>query len=118
MLTEAITGPQIDCAITRTTEAGHAHHPRKLHRFADVFRRRSPAGGRAIAPRSRTRSCASATATAHQIFLEPEGLDDPTVYPNGISTSLPDEVQLRISCATIPGLEKVADAAAGLCDRI
>ena len=41
----------------------------------------------------------------HQIFLEPEGLDDPTVYPNGISTSLPEEVQLAL-VATIPGLER------------
>ena len=48
-----------------------------------------------------------ADRTRHQIFLEPEGLDDPTVYPNGISTSLPAEVQARL-LATIPGLERAA----------
>ena len=53
----------------------------------------------------------------HQIFLEPEGLDDDTVYPNGISTSLPEDVQLDL-LKTIPGLEKARDAAAGLCHRI
>ena len=53
----------------------------------------------------------------HQIFLEPEGLDDDTVYPNGISTSLPEEVQAAF-CATIPGLETARDHAARLCDRI
>ena len=62
---------------------------------------RSPDAGRAIAPPSRTRSCDSPTATVHQIFLEPEGLDDPTIYPNGISTSLPADVQ-RGSCTPFP----------------
>ena len=66
---------------------------------------RSRAAARAIAHRSRTRSFASAIARGHQIFLEPEGLDDPTIYPNGISTSLPEEVQ-RALVATIPGLER------------
>ena len=65
---------------------------------------RSRAWARAIARRSRTRSSGSPSATRHQIFLEPEGLDDDTVYPNGISTSLPEEVQLAL-LATIPGLE-------------
>ncbi len=58
---------------------------------------RSRAPARAIARRSRTRSCASASATAIQIFLEPEGLDDGTVYPNGISTSLPERSSWRSS---------------------
>ena len=53
----------------------------------------------------------------HQIFLEPEGLDDTTVYPNGISTSLPEDVQSR-SSASIPGLGARPHRAAGLCDRI
>ena len=53
----------------------------------------------------------------HQIFLEPEGLDDISVYPNGVSTSLPEDVQAQIY-ASIPGLEECSDAAAGLCDRI
>ena len=66
---------------------------------------RSKAPARAIAPRSRTRSSASRRREGHQIFLEPEGLDDDTVYPNGISTSLPEDVQ-RALVATIPGLER------------
>ena len=53
----------------------------------------------------------------HQIFLEPEGLDDDTVYPNGISTSLPEDVQ-RALLATIPGLEQARMIAAGLRHRI
>ena len=53
----------------------------------------------------------------HQIFLEPEGLDDDTVYPNGISTSLPEDVQAEF-IATIPGLENARHPAAGLCHRI
>ncbi len=53
----------------------------------------------------------------HQIFLEPEGLDDDTVYPNGISTSLPEEVQ-RAVVASIPGLEKANDRSARICHRI
>ena len=67
---------------------------------------RSAGEGRAIARRSRTRSCASPRSNAHQIFLEPEGLDDDTVYPNGISTSLPEDVQERF-IRTIAGLENV-----------
>ena len=54
---------------------------------------------------------------SHQIFLEPEGLDDDTIYPNGISTSLPQDVQLAL-LATIPGLEKARGAPARLCHRI
>ena len=53
----------------------------------------SKASVRATARRSRTRSCALPTRPSHQVFLEPEGLDDHTVYPNGISTSLPEDVQ-------------------------
>ena len=66
----------------------------------------STGAGRAIARRSRTRWCASPTRTSHQIFLEPEGLDDDTVYPNGISTSVPEATQ-DLFLRTIPGLEQV-----------
>ena len=86
-------------------------HPRQPAPLAHVFRARSAASGRATAPRSRTRWCASPTATGHQIFLEPEGLDDDTVYPNGISTSLPAEVQ-EAFLRTIPGLETGASSSA------
>ena len=81
-------------------------HPRQSRTVRRCIRARSKASARATARRSRTRSCASPTATAHQIFLEPEGLDDDTVYPNGISTSLPADVRRR-SCAPCPGLEHV-----------
>ena len=86
-------------------DAGDARdHPRQCPSLADVFRARLRAAGRAIAPRSRTRSCASASATGIRFSSSPKGLDDPTVYPNGISTSLPEDVQ-RALVATIPGLE-------------
>ena len=65
---------------------------------------RSPAAARVIVRRSKTRSSNSASATGIRYFLEPEGLDDTTVYPNGISTSLPEDVQHAL-VATIPGLE-------------
>ena len=58
-----------------------------------------------------------ADRAGHQIFLEPEGLDDDTVYPNGVSTSLPAEVQ-EAFLRTIPGLEKVGDPAPRLCHRV
>ena len=64
----------------------------------------SPRRARATARRSRTRSCASPSKDAHQVFLEPEGLDDTTVYPNGVSTSLPADVQ-EAYVRTIQGLE-------------
>ena len=104
-LTAAITTPQIACHITRTTLADPRDHPRQSASRADVFRPDRSDRARAIAPPSRTRSCRFADRDSHQIFLEPEGLDDDTVYPNGISTSLPQDVQLAL-LATIPGLEK------------
>ena len=105
-LTERIANPQIACGVTAHHRGHPRHHPRQPAPGADVFRARSRASARAIARRSRTRWCASPSRTAHQIFLEPEGLDDDTVYPNGVSTSLPAEVQDAF-LRTIPGLEKV-----------
>jgi tRNA uridine 5-carboxymethylaminomethyl modification enzyme len=64
-----------------------------------------PAGARATVRRLKTRSFGFADRTSHQVFLEPEGLDDDTVYPNGISTSLPADVQDAF-LKTIPGLER------------
>ena len=101
----------------RPTAATHAIIRANLAPRADVFRPDRRASARATARRSRTRSCASPTATAHQIFLEPEGLDDDTVYPNGISTSLPADVQ-EAFLRTMPGLEKVRHQAARLCHRV
>ena len=112
-----IENPPVECGITRTNEATHASHTRRMSTARRCIPGRSRAAGRAIARRLKTRSSVSASETAHQIFLEPEGLDDPTVYPNGISTSLPEEVQLAL-VATIPGLREGADDSAGLCHRI
>ena len=103
-LTAAITRPQVRCHITATGPDGH-----------DLIRRnlaRSPMYSGAIESRG-PRYCPSiedkvvrfADRSSHQIFLEPEGLDDHTVYPNGISTALPEDVQ-RALVATIPGLER------------
>ena len=78
---------------------------------------RSRAWARAIARRSRTRSCASPTSTSHQVFVEPEGLNLGEVYPNGISTSLPFDVQQQL-VNSMRGFEAGADHPAGLCDRI
>ncbi|WP_158807714.1 tRNA uridine-5-carboxymethylaminomethyl(34) synthesis enzyme MnmG [Beijerinckia sp. L45] len=104
-LTSAITTPQVDCFITQTTPAGH--------RIIEQNIALSPVYSGAIAGRG-PRYCPSiedkivrfAERETHQIFLEPEGLDDPTYYPNGISTSLPPEVQDAF-LRTIPGLESV-----------
>ena len=85
--------------------AGDArHHSGEPAPLGDPCRQYQRAWGRATARRSRTRSSGSPTRDRHNIFLEPEGLDDPTIYPNGISTSLPEDVQQAL-VATIPGLE-------------
>ena len=104
-LTSKIEVPQIACGITRTTE--------KTHAIIETNIKRSAVYGGAISGRG-PRYCPSiedkvvrfADRTSHQVFLEPEGLDDDTVYPNGISTSLPAEVQDEF-LRTLPGLERV-----------
>ncbi|SFJ99512.1 tRNA uridine-5-carboxymethylaminomethyl(34) synthesis enzyme MnmG [Methylocapsa palsarum] len=110
-LTKSITSPQIDCFITQTTSEGHALILENLSR--------SPVYSGAIAGRG-PRYCPSIEdkvvrfrdRQSHQIFLEPEGLDTSTIYPNGISTSLPEDVQDRF-LRTIPGLSHVAVLQAG-----
>ena len=102
-LTEAITNPQIACRITATTPATHALIRENLHLSAIHAGAISGRGPR-YCPSIEDKVQRFAARERHQIFLEPEGLDDPTVYPNGISTSLPEDVQLRL-LATIPGLE-------------
>jgi tRNA uridine 5-carboxymethylaminomethyl modification enzyme len=103
-LTAAIATRQIPCHITRTTEAGHAIVRDNAHRTA-VYSGAISGRGPRYCPSIEDKVIRFPDRNSHQIFLEPEGLDDPTIYPNGISTSLPADVQLAF-LHTIPGLEK------------
>ena len=103
-LTAAITTPQIACGITRTTLATHAIIRANLHR-SPMYSGQIASTGPRYCPSIEDKVNRFADRESHQIFLEPEGLSDDLVYPNGISTSLPQDVQLAL-LATIPGLEK------------
>ncbi len=103
-LTEAIANPQISCGVTRTTLASHELIRANLHR-APMFSGQIEGRGPRYCPSIEDKVGRFGDRDGHQIFLEPEGLDDPTVYPNGISTSLPEDVQLGL-LQTIPGLER------------
>lgn len=103
-LTERITTPQISCHITGTTSAGHEVIRRNIER-SPMYSGQIESTGPRYCPSIEDKVVRFAERQAHQIFLEPEGLDDHTVYPNGISTSLPEEVQ-RALLDTIPGLER------------
>jgi tRNA uridine 5-carboxymethylaminomethyl modification enzyme len=103
-LTTAITQPQVCCHITHTTAAGHALIRENLHR-APLYSGQIESTGPRYCPSIEDKVVRFAERGQHQIFLEPEGLDDATVYPNGISTSLPKDVQAAL-LKTIPGLEK------------
>ncbi len=105
-LTDRIRVPQVPCHITATTEAGHDIIRANLHR-APIYSGRIESAGPRYCPSIEDKVVRFADRTGHRIFLEPEGLDDHTVYPNGISTSLPVDVQLAM-LKTIPGLEKAA----------
>ncbi len=105
VLTERITTPQIQCGITRTTLATHEVIRANVHR-SPMYSGQIQSTGPRYCPSIEDKIVKFGDRDGHQIFLEPEGLDDSTVYPNGISTSLPEEVQLAI-LATIPGLERV-----------
>jgi tRNA uridine 5-carboxymethylaminomethyl modification enzyme len=103
-LTSKITTPQIACAITRTTLQTHQIIRANLHR-APMYTGQIASTGPRYCPSIEDKVSRFADRESHQIFLEPEGLSDDTIYPNGISTSLPQDVQLAM-LATIPGLEK------------
>jgi tRNA uridine 5-carboxymethylaminomethyl modification enzyme len=105
VLTDRITTPQIQCGITRTTPATHEVIRANVHR-SPMYSGQIKSTGPRYCPSIEDKIVRFGDRDGHQIFLEPEGLDDTTVYPNGISTSLPEEVQLAI-LATIPGLEGV-----------
>jgi tRNA uridine 5-carboxymethylaminomethyl modification enzyme len=103
-LTRAITTPQIACGITYTSAASHELIRANIHR-APMYSGKIESVGPRYCPSVEDKVVRFADKERHQIFLEPEGLDDDTVYPNGISTSLPRDVQLDL-LKTIPGLER------------
>lgn len=105
VMTDRITTPQIQCGITRTNPATHEVIRANVHR-SPMYSGQIKSSGPRYCPSIEDKIVRFGDRDGHQIFLEPEGLDDTTVYPNGISTSLPEDVQLAI-LATIPGLERV-----------
>ncbi len=104
-MTDRIRTPQVECGITRTTPAVHDIIRANLHR-APMYSGDIESRGPRYCPSIEDKVVRFGDRDGHQIFLEPEGLDDPTVYPNGISTSLPEDVQ-RAVLPLIPGLERV-----------
>ena len=103
-MSEAVAQPQVECRITGTTEATHALIRANLHLSA-VYGGQISGRGPRYCPSIEDKVHRFADRSRHQIFLEPEGLDDDTIYPNGISTSLPADVQAAM-LTTIPGLER------------
>ena len=104
MLTARIATRQVECGITRTTAATHAIIRANVHR-SPMYSGQIQSRGPRYCPSIEDKIVRFGERNGHQIFLEPEGLDDTTVYPNGISTSLPEDVQAAL-IATIPGLER------------
>lgn len=103
LMTDRIVNPQIECGITRTTARTHAVIRENLQRSA-LYSGAIEGIGPRYCPSIEDKIVKFGDRDGHQIFLEPEGLDDHTVYPNGISTSLPEDAQVKL-LATIPGLE-------------
>lgn len=110
-LTKIIETPQVPCHITRTTPEGHQVIRDNIHRSA-MYSGNITSSGPRYCPSIEDKIMRFGERDGHQIFLEPEGLDDHTVYPNGISTSLPEDVQ-NAFLRTIPGLEKAEIFRAG-----
>jgi len=104
-MTHGITTPQVCCHITATTEETHRIIRDNLHR-APMYSGQIEGTGPRYCPSIEDKVVRFADKTSHQIFLEPEGLDDDTIYPNGMSTSLPEDVQMAF-LRSIPGLEAV-----------
>ena len=102
-MTECVTIPQINCFITHTTRKTHEIIRENLHR-SPMYSGQIQSRGPRYCPSIEDKVVRFSDKERHQIFLEPEGLDDLTVYPNGISTSLPESVQCDL-IKTIPGLE-------------
>ena len=106
LMTDRIMMRQIQCGITRTTSIGHGIIRENLHRSA-MYSGSIEGVGPRYCPSIEDKIVKFGDREGHQIFLEPEGLDDETVYPNGISTSLPEDVQHAL-VHSIPGLERAA----------
>ncbi|MGG7517924.1 tRNA uridine-5-carboxymethylaminomethyl(34) synthesis enzyme MnmG [Allorhizobium undicola] len=104
-LTDRIANPQIECGITRTTDKTHQIIRDNIHLSA-MYSGQIEGVGPRYCPSIEDKIMRFGDRDGHQIFLEPEGLDDPTIYPNGISTSLPESVQEEFM-RTLPGLEQV-----------
>jgi tRNA uridine 5-carboxymethylaminomethyl modification enzyme len=104
LMTDRLFNRQVECGITRTTAATHEVIRKNLDRSA-MYSGSIEGVGPRYCPSIEDKIVKFGDRDGHQIFLEPEGLDDDTVYPNGISTSLPEDVQLDI-LKTIPGLER------------
>jgi tRNA uridine 5-carboxymethylaminomethyl modification enzyme len=104
ILTLQITQPQVQCGITRTNPATHRVVRDNVHR-SPMYSGQIASRGPRYCPSIEDKIVRFGERDGHQIFLEPEGLEDPTIYPNGISTSLPEAVQLEL-IATIPGLTR------------
>lgn len=102
-MNERVKVPQINCYITYTTAETHRIIQDNLH-LAPMYSGQIQSSGPRYCPSIEDKVVRFADKERHQIFLEPEGLDDNTVYPNGISTSLPEEVQAAL-LKSIPGLE-------------
>ncbi len=105
-MTDRIANRQIDCGVTRTTAATHQIIADNLNKSA-MYSGQIEGVGPRYCPSIEDKIVKFGERDGHQIFLEPEGLDDDTVYPNGISTSLPEDVQDAF-IRTIPGLEHVS----------
>jgi tRNA uridine 5-carboxymethylaminomethyl modification enzyme len=104
-LTKEIANPQIPCHVTQTTSETHAIIAANLAR-SPIYSGQIESTGPRYCPSIEDKIVRFRERGSHQIFLEPEGLDDPTIYPNGISTSLPEDIQ-QAFIRTIPGLENV-----------
>jgi tRNA uridine 5-carboxymethylaminomethyl modification enzyme len=104
-LTDRITVPQVPCHVTRTIAATHAIIRANIAR-SPMYSGQIGSRGPRYCPSIEDKVVRFGERDGHQIFLEPEGLDDPTIYPNGISTSLPEDVQIAL-VQSIPGLEQV-----------
>ena len=111
LMTDGIINRQVECGITRTTDATHEVIRANLHRSA-MYSGSIEGVGPRYCPSIEDKIVKFGDRDGHQIFLEPEGLDDDTVYPNGISTSLPEDAQIEL-LKTIPGLEKAVMSQVG-----